>query len=115
MHFPTDEDLVAELNALLQCDVPKDPHFIQFHTRHWWEDLERREVAPERVWLAVRRSSETTVSAVGAEFVCELAAQFGLREELRLLHEVKQKACHFPGIARATENAAVALCLRVLN
>jgi hypothetical protein len=115
VYFPTDDDLVAELNSVLSRDVAKDPRFNSAHARFWLEDLERREVLPQRVWAAVRGSIEATASHDSAEFICELVGQAGSRKELQLLDELMQKGGHFSGIPRAIDNAAFAVCVRVLD
>jgi hypothetical protein len=115
LYFPSDDDLVAAFESLLHRDVATDPNFKHPQARFWWEDLERRDVEPARVWAAIGRSNDTTASGINAEVVCELVGEFGSRNELALLEELTERAGHFPGVERASANAAFAVRIRVLE
>jgi hypothetical protein len=114
-YFPSDDDLVAAFESMLHRDVATNPKFKNAHARFWWEDLERREVEPARIWSAIRRSPNATASGINAEVVCELVGEFGSRNELALLEELTEKAGHFDGVGRASANAAFAVRTRVLE
>lgn len=108
--FPTDEELVAELDCIEQID----PRYRAAHLSHWWDQFVERgdaEDRPDRLlfaWLAQTPSPPRFVAAA------ELVGERGKRRNLQALLTLKP-AGNAPEIRRAAADAEFAVKRRSLD